>query len=793
MTETTATTNGRPAGEAADGLAGPAWLPTPLRRNGIAVAGLLVAGYVPFVLASTQLTELANTISVAIALLSLNVLLGYAGQISLGHAAFQGTGAFLTLQLAARGWPIPIAIVIGALGVAAITALVGLPSLRIKGLAVAIATLVYGLAAEKWLFNQSWFTGADDGLFLDAPFTHEASYQIYLVALVFLVVVILLDRQLLESKLGRAFVVTRDGEERAVAFGVEPGRTKLQAYALSGFLAGISGGLIVALAGVVSGADYGFIQSLEILAFAVLGGMGSRAGVIAAAFLLVGFPGFFPPPDARLAPLLGGILLIGVVLFLPDGFGGVGKRIGRWWRGQTKRLRTSAVDLGVLIAGAMVVVHHNIRTDDAERAADYTSDAVLFLALGALALFALVHHALAPAPRREDDQVDAEGALATGEDAAERAKKAAANAVIVRDVPRDLTLRMPTRVMFEATDVSVRFGGVQALDSISMEVREGEIVGLIGANGAGKSTFYNVVSGFVTPVEGSSLKYKGRELLDVPPSIRTRWGIARTFQHMGLIRAQSVEDNVLLAQHWLADYDEWLGVMKLGGVVRTEAELRLRAELALEIFGLEKHRHDRLGSLSYGTMRMVELASAVASGSDLLFFDEASAGLAPDEAHALADRFLALRRELGLSLVVIEHHVPLIARTCDYVYCLASGRKLAEGEPASVQTNPDVVAEFLGRSEIKRTTPDDVEAERPKASDTKPTRKKAAKKSSKKATKKTAAKKPAKKATAKKAATKKATKRAVKKSPAKKAVAKKAATKKAVAKKAGKRTTGGGR
>ncbi len=782
-------------------LAGPAWMPPVLRRNGVAVAGLLVAGYVPFVLASTQLTELANTISVAIALLSLNVLLGYAGQISLGHAAFQGTGAFLTLQLAARGWPLPAAILVGALGVAAITGLIGLPSLRIKGLAVAIATLVYGVAAEKWLFNQAWFTGQDKGLFLDAPFTHADSFSIYLVALGFLLAVIMLDRQLLESKLGRAFVVTRDGEERAVAFGVEPGRTKLQAYALSGFLAGISGGLIVALAGVVSGADYGFIQSLEILAFAVLGGMGSRAGVIAAAFLLVGFPGFFPPPDARLAPLIGGILLIVVVLFLPDGFGGVGKRIGKWWRAQTKGMRVAIVDLGILLSGAMVLVHHGIRTaveetneagEVLQRIPEYTGDTALFFALGALALLAIMHHLLAPADPRTEEQVEGDGALATGADAAARAKKAAANAVVVRDVPRELSLRMPTRVMFEATDVGVRFGGVQALQNINLEVRQGEIVGLIGANGAGKSTFYNVVSGFVTPTPGSSLKYKGRELLDFPASVRTRWGVARTFQHMGLIRDQSVEDNVLLAQHWLADYDSWLGTVKLGGAVRTEAELRMRAELALEIFGLEQHRGDRLGSLSYGTMRMVELASAVASGSDLLFFDEASAGLAPTEAHALGDRFLALRQELGLTMVVIEHHVPLIARTCDYVYCLASGRQLAEGEPASVQTNPEVIAEFLGRSQIKKTTADDVDAARPKASDTKPTRKAATTATARKSTAsggKVVKKTSAKKSTAKKA-TAKATTTASKATATKKATAKRATKK--VAKKVAKKSTRGG-
>jgi len=250
--------------------------------------------------------------------------------------------------------------------------------------------------------------------------------------------------------------------------------------------------------------------------------------------------------------------------------------------------------------------------------------------------------------------------------------------------------------------VSIRFGGVQALKDISLEVRQGEIVGLIGANGAGKSTFFNVVSGFVTPSPGSSLLYRGRELLALPPSSRTRLGIARTFQHMGLLRPETVEDNVLLAQHWLADYQGFAGIARMGGSVATERELRERARLALAIFDLEEHRHARLGSLSYGTMRMVELAAGVATGADLVFFDEASAGLGADEAHALADRFHALRDELGLTLVVIEHHVPLIAKVCDYVYCLASGELLAEGEPASVQNDPRVVAEFLGRSQLKR-------------------------------------------------------------------------------------------
>jgi branched-chain amino acid transport system ATP-binding protein len=167
---------------------------------------------------------------------------------------------------------------------------------------------------------------------------------------------------------------------------------------------------------------------------------------------------------------------------------------------------------------------------------------------------------------------------------------------------------------------------------------------------------------------------------------------------MGLVRAETVKENVLLTQTWLAGYGPVTGLLGLGPTIRRERELRRRADMALELFGLDHLAEERLGDLPYGTMRIVEIASAVAAGPDLLMLDEASAGLGPEESHALASRFVALRNELGLTLVIIEHHVPLIARVCDYTYCLESGALIAEGTPAEVTAQPEVVASFLGRS-----------------------------------------------------------------------------------------------
>lgn len=667
-----------------------------LERHAVFVTGVVAAALVPAVVGEARLAALVIVVGTLLALLSLNVLLGYAGQISLGQAAFVGTGAFIAINAVGRGLPVWAAILVAGVGTGALTAVVGLPSLRIGGLAVGIATLVYASAAERYLFEQPWFTGAGAGHRMPAVIGHAAVYQLYLFALALLVAVLLVDRQVLASKLGRAFVTVREAEERAVAFGVVPGPSKLRAYGLSGVLAGIAGGIIAAITGTVSGTDFAVLESLLLLAVAVVGGVGSRAGVMVAGIILLGVPELVDVGNDRLAPLAGGLVLVLTILFLPEGVGGLLRRLV----GLQLRL---VVSLATLLG--LVVVWRA----DAERVAESSGalgDGVV-VATGAsgwrwaaIASLLLLLAAVWRFARREPVDVPVEGALRLEQDSAERARVAAADAAVVRTVPRDLSLGMPSRVLFEARGVTVRFGGVTALEDVSMEVRSGEVVGLIGANGAGKSTLYNVVSGFVTPEPSSSVRYRGVELLDLPPARRTRVGVARTFQHMGLVRPQTVQDNVLLAQHWLAGYDEFAGVLRLGGSGRTERQLRARAEKALRIFGLEHHRGAVLGSLSYGTMRMVELAAAVATGADLLFFDEASAGLSPDEAHALADRFHALRDELGLTLVVVEHHVPLIASTCDYVYCLASGRQLAEGDPASVQSHPEVIAEFLGRSRL---------------------------------------------------------------------------------------------
>lgn len=610
------------------------------------VASIAVVAFVLLVPTFTKpgdLRLLTTTCAFGIAALGLEILVGMTGQLSLAHASFLGVGCFTAINIGSGGLPWPLAF-LGAMVVTAfVAALVGIPSLRIRGLQVAIATLAFQEFAVKYLFFQHWLNSGTKVFNRPSYLTSETNYFYFGLACVLLAAIVL--RRLRATRGGRAFVAVRDVEARAGAFGIATGQTKLLAYALSGALCGLAGALYGMQQGSVTEVvNFDLQNSLLLVAVVVVGGAGSTVGILVAAALLLAAPSLI---SASMFNFLGhsvssfvvkyfqvgtSLLLVVSVVLQPAGIGGV--------------LRELEAALSKLLGRAP------------ER----------------------------PSPRPTPPS-----------------PQAVHHAAVLRQVPRSLRERMPVPALLEARGVGVQYGGVKALQDITMEVRRGEVVGLIGANGAGKSTFFNAVSG-LAPVTGSIL-YRGNELVGAAASTRSKRGVARTFQDMGLVRAETVRDNVLLAQGWMARYPTAVGIIGVGGTVGTERELRRRADLALDLFGLDHLRDERLGDLPYGTMRITEIAAAVAAGPELLLLDEASAGLTPDEAHELGDRFLALRDELGLTLVVIEHHVPLIARVCDYCYCLESGLQIAEGTPDFVTSQPRVIESFLGRGSLTDVTP----------------------------------------------------------------------------------------
>ncbi|MEJ7582676.1 MAG: ABC transporter ATP-binding protein [Acidimicrobiales bacterium] len=249
--------------------------------------------------------------------------------------------------------------------------------------------------------------------------------------------------------------------------------------------------------------------------------------------------------------------------------------------------------------------------------------------------------------------------------------------------------------MLETRNVSIRFGGVQAAREVSIAIGEWEIVGIIGPNGAGKTTTFNMITGFYTPNTGS-IWYKGRNVTGLAVDDRTALGMGRTFQNVGLVKGSTVRQNLLTAQYLKADYSTVSGMLGEPSTFVVERELNDRAEALVGLLGLGDLLDTQVAGLPYGVLKRTEIATVLATDPDVLLLDEPSSGMGPEEAHQLGDTLLDLRRDFGLSIAMIEHHVPLVMRVCDYVYCLNFGEMLAEGKPEEVRNHPAVVSAYLG-------------------------------------------------------------------------------------------------
>jgi branched-chain amino acid transport system ATP-binding protein len=249
--------------------------------------------------------------------------------------------------------------------------------------------------------------------------------------------------------------------------------------------------------------------------------------------------------------------------------------------------------------------------------------------------------------------------------------------------------------VLEVRDLSIRFGGLQALQDVSLEVNEFEVVGLIGPNGAGKTTAFNCITGFYKPDSGS-VRYRGQDVTSAPPHVKARMGFGRTFQNVGMVKSATALENLKTAQHAKASYDVASGLLGVGRMWQGEREMTAKAEAILDLLGLAHIRDKRVGGQSYGTLKLLELGCALATDPDILLLDEPTSGMGPDESDELGERLLVLRREFGLTMLVIEHHVPLVLRVCDHVYVLNFGRLLAQGTPPEVQSHPEVIAAYLG-------------------------------------------------------------------------------------------------
>jgi branched-chain amino acid transport system permease protein len=526
---------------------------------------------------------------------SWNLLSGYSGYFSFGHAAFFGIGVYTTAVLAGKlGWPflatLPVAAAVPALLGAALGAII-FRVRALRGELFALLTLAVTFVVSTVVLNTPVDGGP--GVMLSGvsipTLAPTPSGTFYLLALVLAVATVWIAYAVYHSRFGTGLFAIHDDEEVAEVMGVPTYRFKLAAFALSCSLAGVAGGIYALFVSYVTvGETFSGFIALYVILMAALGGTRHWLGPALGAATLTALLYAFTTSDYAVAGRAAmGLIFILVVLFLPQGL------LGRFAHRK-----------------ALPKQHRGQTPSEKNRGLTPNSEALL----------------------------------------------------IVRGV-------------------SKAFKGVQALGNVELEVRRGEILGLVGPNGSGKSTLINLVSGHY-PADGGSIRFEGRELVGESPHRIARAGIARTYQIPRPFPHLTVLENVALPPMF-------------GQVVMDRAAAEAEAWRWLEFTGLAQKAHVLPHSLNLHQRKFLELARALASRPKLLFLDEVLSGLTPSE---MNEAILLIRaiRDQGATIVFVEHVMRAVMELTDRVVVLTYGRNIAAGAPGDVMRNPEVVTAYLG-------------------------------------------------------------------------------------------------
>jgi branched-chain amino acid transport system ATP-binding protein len=259
----------------------------------------------------------------------------------------------------------------------------------------------------------------------------------------------------------------------------------------------------------------------------------------------------------------------------------------------------------------------------------------------------------------------------------------------------DQTAGDAREALLSVRGVSVRFGGIVALDDVSFDVTRGDICGLIGPNGAGKTTLFNCMSRLYQ-YQAGDIVLEGRSLTRVPTHEVAGLGLGRTFQNLAMFQRMSVADNVMVGAHARSSAGFMGSALRLKSVGAEEQRLRARAFEIMDYLGLAQHAQRPAGSLPFGTQKRIELARALAADPQLLMLDEPAAGLNHEELHALSELVRDIRDRLGITVLLVEHHMGLVMGLSDHIVALNFGRRIAEGSPTFIQNHPAVIDAYLG-------------------------------------------------------------------------------------------------
>ncbi|MDB5627215.1 MAG: putative branched-chain amino acid transport system ATP-binding protein [Tardiphaga sp.] len=248
---------------------------------------------------------------------------------------------------------------------------------------------------------------------------------------------------------------------------------------------------------------------------------------------------------------------------------------------------------------------------------------------------------------------------------------------------------------FDVKDLTIKFGGLTAVDNVSFDINEGEVFTIIGPNGAGKTTLFNLISRLYTPNAGH-IVFRDEDVTQLSAQQIAGRGIARTFQNIELFESASTLQNLLVGRHRHSTTKTWQDILRVRKVRDEEIAHRRAAEEVMDVLRLQRYRDTPIGSLPYGVRKVIEVARALCVGPSLLLLDEPSSGLNVEETDAMAEWILEINRRLKVTVLMVEHDMSLVSRVSDRVLALNYGRKMALGTSEEVQSHPDVVAAYLG-------------------------------------------------------------------------------------------------
>jgi branched-chain amino acid transport system permease protein len=631
-----------------------------LLLSGTELVALALLACIPLAVSNSYALGLLTLLTIyGILLIGLDVTVGYLGQVNLAQAAFLGLGAYASgLSVTVLGFGMLEALAVSMLVGLVLGGLLAFPALRLEGPQFALATLSFSALSTTVLNEWEGLTGGAQGLSLNRPALFGHSFNaagFYWLCLIMLALVWLAMRNLLSSQWGRAFEALRDSPIATDAMGVGTYRHKVAGFAFGSSLGGLAGGLYAFNFQYLQPQGFTYDLMVILLLGVVLGGRKSLWGAFFGATLIVLLPNLL---SNRL--LFEIISVLGLLLALIAGLRGLLKKTTH-----TFQAIAPVIAMGMLVAGGFMVEN----TENWRKAIFALMlfsvvvglpDGIMgFAARYLIRLFQIAPPLLPPA------------------------------SALDKVLPAKLA---DGNVMLELKNLKRYFGGVKAVDGISMTVRAGQVHGLIGPNGSGKSTAVNVISGLYTPTSGEVL-LQGKPLPKGSLFKVARAGVSRTFQNLQLFGELSALDNVMLAIK--GAYRVPLPLVLLGFAKAEEKRAQAEALALLELVGLASQARSRAKDLTYGSQRFLEIARALARKPELLILDEPAAGLAHPDVNVLVAIIKAIKQR-GITIILIEHHMDVVSELCDVVTVIDGGQVIAEGAPDEVKRNPKVIKAYLG-------------------------------------------------------------------------------------------------